>query len=433
MRTFALVAICLAGFGLASAGAAQQPPDIPSRLSLADALRIVQERHPALSVARDRVTAAEASTTTAKQRPNPAFSFASEGSKPWSAGGRSIDSQEMTLIVEQEFETGGRRGLRTAAAEAGASAARATLDDGWRQLRLETARTYFALVLGRLEADNARTALAEVDTVIAVNRARYKQGEVSGVELRRLEVERMKFSDDVLAAELAERNARAALLSLLGAARLDADLEPTDGFGGLTGPDTRTSPPAAKADAAAGIARALTLRPDLLAARMEQERAAREYELQRAVRLPNVTFGAGYHRDFGQDGVAISASIPLPLLDRNAGGIARADAERRAATGELRQAERRVSLEVQLAINSVSALRARLVSIESGYLEKAKEARDSALSAYRSGATDLIDYLDAQRAYRDVQRAYQRAQFDVRVALLQLDAASGTLPGGLRP
>ena len=433
MRTAAFVAICLAGWTVASAAGAQQAaPDIPLRLSLADALRLVQERHPDLSIARDRVAAADATAAAATRRPNPMFTFDSEGSQPWSAGGRSIDSQEMIVAVEQEFETGGRRGWRTAVAEAGASAARATLDDERRQLRLETARAYFALVLGRLEADNARTALAEVDTVIAVNRARYRQGEVSGVELRRLEVERMKFSDDGLVAELAERNARATLLSLLGAARLDAPLEPIEGFGTLTSSGTAAAPPA-DPDVAAMMARALASRPDLVVARSEQQRAASAYELQRAFRLPNVTFGAGYRRDFGQGGMAVTASIPLPLFDRNAGGIARAEAERRAAGGQLRQAERRVSLEVQLAANTLAALRSRLVSIESGYLDKAREARDSALSAYRSGATDLIDYLDAQRAYRDVQRAHQRAQFDVRVALLQLDAASAASSGGLRP
>jgi outer membrane protein, heavy metal efflux system len=432
MRTTAFVAVCLAGWGLVSAARAQEP-DMPPRLSLADALRLVQERHPVLSVARNRVAAADASATTARQRPNPTITFNSDGVQPWSAAGRSIDAGEMSVAVEQEFETGGRRGLRGAVASAGAAAARATLDDEWRQLHLETARVYFALVLGRLEADNARTALSEVDTVIAVNRARYRQGEVSGVELRRLEVERMKFSDDVLVAELAERNARATLLSLLGAARLDAPLEPTDGFGSLTATDAAAAtrrPP--EVDTVAAIARSMTLRPDLMAARSEQQRAASEFELQRAIRLPNVTFGGGYHRDTGQNGLAISASVPLPLFDRNAGGIARADAERRVANSQLRQAERRVSLEIQLAANTLSALRARLASIEADYLQKAKEARDSALSAYRSGATDLIDYLDAQRAYRDVQRAYQRAQFDVRMGLLQLDAASGTL-GGLRP
>jgi cobalt-zinc-cadmium efflux system outer membrane protein len=429
MRSNALAALCFTGWCLSAPAAQAQEPAIPPRLSLDEALRLVQQQHPALDAARERVAVANADLLDARQRPNPAFAFSAEGARPWAAGGRSLNGQETVVEIGQEVETGGRRRLRTAAGAAGASAARAALDDRWRQLRLDAARVYFELVLARLEAENAVTALAEVDKVIAVNRLRYEQGEVSGVELRRLEVERMKFGDDLLVAELNERNTRAALLSLVGAARLDAPLEPADGFGWLDpnpGPAGQAGP---VVDVAAQIARALSARADLAGARRDRDRAESDLKLQHAMRLPNVTFGAGYRRDFGENGLVVSASIPLPLFNRNAGGIARADAGRRAAGALVRQAERAVSLEVQQAANTLAAMRERLRSIESEYLRKAREARDSALAAYRSGATDLTDYLDAQRAYRDVQRAHQRAQFDVRLGLLQLDAAVGTIPG----
>ena len=55
------------------------------------------------------------------------------------------------------------------------------------------------------------------------------------------------------------------------------------------------------------------------------------------------------------------------------------------------------------------------------------------LAAYRAGESDLLDYLDAQRAYRDVQRTYNRALFDHRLSLLQLDAAVGAGAKGLLP
>ena len=177
------------------------------------------------------------------------------------------------------------------------------------------------------------------------------------------------------------------------------------------------------------VPRALAERPDVAAARREEDRARSELALQQALRLPNVTVGAGYRRDFGENGLVVTASVPLPLFDRNAGGIARAEAERRVAAGRLRQAEQAVSLEVQQAVNTAAAMRERLASLESGYLRKAREARDAAAAAYRSGATDLIDYLDAERAYRDVQRAYQRALFDVRLSQLELDAAVGAGSG----
>ncbi len=55
------------------------------------------------------------------------------------------------------------------------------------------------------------------------------------------------------------------------------------------------------------------------------------------------------------------------------------------------------------------------------------------LAAYRAGEADLLDYLDAQRAYREVQRTYNRALFDHRLSLLGLEAAVGAGAKGLQP
>ena len=63
--------------------------------------------------------------------------------------------------------------------------------------------------------------------------------------------------------------------------------------------------------------------------------------------------------------------------------------------------------------------------IEKEYLQNAREARDIAQASYGAGAADLLDFLDAQRAFRDTQRTYNRALYDYRVSLFQLDAAVG--------
>ena len=60
---------------------------------------------------------------------------------------------------------------------------------------------------------------------------RLEQGEISGGEMRRLQVERLRFMDDVFNVELAERNARSALLALMNAPRLDIAFQPTEPLG----------------------------------------------------------------------------------------------------------------------------------------------------------------------------------------------------------
>jgi outer membrane protein TolC len=58
-------------------------------------------------------------------------------------------------------------------------------------------------------------------------------------------------------------------------------------------------------------------------------------------------------------------------------------------------------------------------------LTNAQESRDIVLASYRLGVANLIDFLDAQRAFRDTQRIYNRALFDQRVSLFELAAAVG--------
>jgi cobalt-zinc-cadmium efflux system outer membrane protein len=84
-----------------------------------------------------------------------------------------------------------------------------------------------------------------------------------------------------------------------------------------------------------------------------------------------------------------------------------------------------VLLDVQQAANAVAVSRERVAYIEREYLSPSRESRDIVLASYRVGAADLIDFLDAQRAFRDTLRTYNRALYEQRLAIFQLAAATG--------
>jgi cobalt-zinc-cadmium efflux system outer membrane protein len=401
-----------------------QEPALPARLSLEDALRIAEAHNPQLVVAQQGVVASEADVIAARKRPNPAFTLSSEGI-PLSQKDRPpfFDNQELAFGVEQELEPGGRRRLRTEQAEHGVEASRASARDALRQLRFEVRRAYMQVVLAKADDEVARTTLEEIDKVLALNRARYEQGELSGVELRRLQVERFRFADDAFAAELALKNGRSALLALLNLRPLDQPFEIVDDLL----PTSIAATIGASQDATdSAVGRALASRPDLDAARREQDRAEAGLRLQRALGTPSFSVGAGLKRDFGANGLVVAFSVPLPLFNRNEAGVARAGAEQRQAAARLAAIETRVSLDVQEALNAVDVTRRRISYVEGEYLKSAREARDIVLASYRSGAATLIDYLDAQRALREALRTQNRARFDYRISLFQYEAAVGT-------
>lgn len=409
-----------------AAHAREQEVVVPAHLTLDDALRIATERNPNLAAARNTVEIAEAQRIDARLRPNPAVSFESENYplfEPARPG--FLNNQQLTLRVDQELELAGRRGLRTEVADTAISAAEAAFLDQRRRLEFDVRRAYFGIVLAKADLDVAQAALAEIDNVIRLNRARYEQGEISGGELRRIQVERLKFVDDLFAAQLALRNARSGLLALFNAPDLSIDFDVVETLNAATSsvqPPTATPLPL---DAPSLRTQALALRPDLLAAQRQVQRADTETRLQRALRTPNITVGGGYQRNFGVDAVVFGVTVPLPLSNRNQGGVARAEAERRQAANLATATVAGVLLDVQQAVNAVDVTRARVEYIEREYLTPSRESRDIVLASYRLGTANLIDFLDAQRAFRDTLRTYNRALYERRLGLFQLAAATG--------
>jgi len=396
---------------------------IPARLSLEEALRLTTERNPNLAAARNSVEVAEAGRVGAQLRPHGALTFES-GSYPLFESPRPsfFGNQEMTLRFDQEIELSGRRRLRTQTADADVLTAEASFDDQRRRLEFEVRRAYFAVVLAKADVDVSQAALEEIDRVIGLNRARYEQGEISGGELRRVQVERLKFVDDLFAGQLALKNARSALLALFNAPNLSVEFDVSEPLS-IAAPSAGAPP--VTLDPVSLRTQALSMRPDLLAAQRAVQRADTETSLQRALHTPNITVGGGYRRDFGSDGVVFGVTVPLAFSNRNQGGIARAEAERRQAANVAAATAVSVSLDVQQAINAVDISRARVQYIEGEYLTPARESRDIVLAAYRLGTADLIDFLDAQRAFRDTARTYNRALYDQRISLFQLSAATG--------
>ena len=410
--------LCL-GCALLSATVATAQ-SLPLRLTLSDAVRIADERNPDLAAARNAVEGAQADRTTARTLPNPAVTFESEGRSIFRSP--AVDEHEYSARVDQDLFLGARRRLQIQGADTGVTIAQAQAEDVRRRLHYEVRRAYVQAQLARADQDVAKASLEEIDRVITLNRARLGQGAISGVEFRRLQVERLRFADDVFSAELAARNARSALLALLNMPDLGAPFELAEALVPAGGVAVDTMP---AFNVPVLTAQALSVRPDVAAAGGTVTRAATETRLQRALRAPTPTVGAGYKHNGGNDTFVFGATIPLPFLNRNQGPIARSEADRRAAENRAQAVRTAASLDVQQAVNTVDVNRQRVEYIERESLRNAQETRDIILASYRAGAVNLIDFLDAQRAYRDTVRAYNRAVFEFRVSQFQLETAVG--------
>ncbi len=414
-------------FGAILAQARGQAPDIPSVLTLDNAISLAIDQNPALAAAKNEIQAAAGDAIAANKRLNPVFSLQFEDLPVRAHPGPLFDVQEITSRIDYEIESGGRRKLRTEAADRTLEAQKRVYEDRRRLLRLEVERAFYQAILAKSNLESSKLILDQVERTISLNRVRYTEGDISALDLNRIEVETLKFQDDVFQADLALRNAKSSLLALLNAPDLSRDI---DVIGALPvdyqNPEPGLPP---KASLNELIGMALRQRPDIAVRLEEQKRAETETRLQRATRSPNVTVGGGYKRNLHENSVVFGVTVPLNIFNRNEGAIIRADAERQRAANLVVAVQKDVQLDVQKACNAAEINRRRVDYIRTQQLRKAEEVSRVTLQSYNLGGATLIDYLDAQRTYRDALRIYNQALFDERISLYEL---SSSIASGVR-
>lgn len=415
-----LVAFVLFGFmSMACPLAAQEAKEaqsVPTRLTLDLANDILLARNPTILRERQNIAMARAGVTQARLRPNPEFEVTSESYPLFESNpGPFFQNNELIVRAGQPIEIAGKRRKRTLVAEQEVEVAQSFLQDTIRQLKRELKTRYYRVVLAKAELELARQVLAQFDEIIRINRLRYKQGEISGLDLARIETERRRFFDDVVAAELALQNGKTGLLELLGASDLSASFDVTEAL--------VFRPLSVTAEQFQELA--IMARADLQARRQQVERERRQVAVEKSLGVPNITPFFGYKRNLVDNTVTFGVRWNLPLFNRNQGEVARAAARVDQAGYEVQRTELAVRSDVLQTYQAVQAEERRVRAFEDTYVNTARKARDIAQASYRLGALDLIGFLDAERAYRETLNSYNRTLFDHRVAVFQLEAAVG--------
>ena len=381
----------------------------PQRLTLAEATTLWQEHNRELQLARTAVAGAEADVLTAGQVPNPQVSLNVTQISPWSgygAGPWKDKKMDNVLRLDQLVERGGKRELRIKGADARLDASRCDLDDTGRQQLLTLQQTYFDLRLAQEKRRLAGELAAVYEKSLDTGRLRLKAGDISQVELSRLQIDKSRADNDARQTQAELEQAQVALAYLIGRESDAAQLVAADDW-----------PPLADNPLKRGD---LEQRPDVAAARLRVAAAEAARDLAKAQKTRDVTLGLQYEHNMQNEptnSYGFGVSVPLFIFHEYEGDIARAEAD--LATARLLY-ERTLSQAVGSADQASSALRSaddRLRRLETGLLADAERVAKAAELAYNRGAMNLMDLLDARRTLRLIQIETATAHADHAKAL----------------
>src|SRR5204862_2443971 len=115
-------------------------------------------------------------------------------------------------------------------------------------------------------------------------------------------------------------------------------------------------------------------------------------------------------------------SVPLRIFDRNQGEIARMRADVLKANATRQAVAIQALAEVDSALSTLRGEAEKVRALTDSYLPKARQTRDTVEFAYRRGGVSLLDFLDAQRTYRETALEHLRALGNHRIAVYQLEA-----------
>ena len=117
----------------------------------------------------------------------------------------------------------------------------------------------------------------------------------------------------------------------------------------------------------------------------------------------------------------VGVVMSIPLFDRRDGPVGEAVAALERARAVLRDRELQTRQAVESAYRQYEIAESQVSALESGVVKQAESALRVAEAAYRHGERGILDFLDAQRVFRQARNDLIAARADLRTAAVELD------------
>ena len=382
-----------------------------------------EAQNPTLLADRVSVDESKAQQITAYLRPNPQLTLAADGTQIASEKGvwKPFAGTYETPTISYLHERQRKRELRLEGAQKGTLIAESNHADLERTLLFSLRGAFVAALQAKAVVRLAKENLAYYDNVLDISRTRFNVGDISRIDLDRLELQRVQYESDVQSAEVNLRTAKIQLLTLLN------DRTPIEQFDvtGLFDFNDQLTPQSEFRKIA------LDTRPDLKAAFEAVDKAQTDHKLAIANGSTDPILNAWYthnssnNNPFGLNTLGVSVSIPLRIFDRNQGEKLRTqlDIDRNQELAGAAQAL--VFSDVDSAYALVNSNLLLLRPYKTKYLQQAVRVRDTIAFSYQHGGASLIDFLNAQSEYRTVELSYLNLIGSYLTAAAQLNLAVG--------
>lgn len=323
------------------------------------------------------------------------------------------------------LELGGKRKARINLAESEAQLTNSLLELYYKNLRADATLAYLQAMLNRHIWKSQVNSLEQLSKLASADSIRYQLGAISQVDSRQAKLEAGTMRNEIYSS-LAESKISLAQLSLLmGIQQHDVLYNPTEIL--------KTYNRDFKLEEL--IKTAQNNRTDLQIALQNKAISSNMLKLAKANRSVDLGLSLGVeYNSYAHNEIAPTPaftkiggglSIPLKFSNRRSGEVKVAEYSVLQTNQEYKAVEIAIQTEIVQAFYKYEATQKQVGLFNTGLLTEAEAILTGKTYSYQRGETSLLEVLDAQRTYNEVQLNYYQTLYNQAEALVELERAVG--------
>ncbi len=378
------------------------------------------------------IAMAKAEVIQAKVWPNPTLSI--ENVNPYTTSYQRRHAEEQASLfgseslgkyhqieiqLEQVVSLAGKHRKRRSLAEVAVEEAEAYLADFLWDLKTEFRKTVYNYTYTQQYLGDLQKRYTSIGTLINASKNQYQRGNLSKMELIRLQALKVELHSDILELQTTLEALQGTLSLLLNQPNrkvfsFELEEAPLEGIA-----------PNYNKDDLFHLAR--TNRPKILLSELHIDHASKEYDLERSQRIPDVGVALNYDRGGGiyPDYIGLGIALDLPFFNTNKGNIKK-------AALQITQKEYQHEHLLQASKNALSQKHEEVLRLAqflentgADYLLDLDNMMKAYTQYFKERSIDITTYMDFLEAYLENKKTVLQRQKEYRMAIEDINRLTG--------
>ncbi|WPO77877.1 TolC family protein [Flavobacterium sp. KACC 22761] len=387
--------------------------------NLQKSLQTAKKNNPVLKGQYYDVDIAQSDIMTAKLRPNLILGFnyigiATEKNYAPNTGFFNSANTQTNLQLGKVFQLAGTRKNKIDFANQNSVLTQKNYNEIERNLFQDVGLKWVDVWAAQKQLEIVKKASGNLDSLVIINKVRLKNQVITETDLNRTTLLANQYALEIKKAEQNLKNEMFSLKYLMGT-QDEINIDSSDDFAFVL--------PANLDDF---LQEGLDKRTDVLASKSILDVANTNINLQKSLAYPQPELGLIYNPQNTIPYVGLYGTVELPFFSRNQGEIKKSGYLKQQAEQNLEATQVLIRTEITNAFNAYQTQKSNLENF-SGLLTRSENILKSVKYSYLRGGTTIIDFLEAQRSWLDIQQQYYDSMQEYRRSYITLLYASGLI------